>query len=584
VNAPLDVISTTPLTELAEAELGDPHRPEATLSFAYSQEIDESEAFPHDAIRRLYDLKLAGRFVPEELGGSFRSFAELAELLRVLCRRDMTSAVAFGTTFWSFIVWLGGTDEQKRWLADYIINRDGAMCLGYSEKEHGSDLVASGTVAKPTERGYEISGEKWPINRATIGGLCFLLAATDPAAGPRGLSLFMLDKTKLDPSRFSNLPKILTHGMRGSDISGMKFENCPVPSDSVVGGEGAGLELALKGFQITRPLCAALSLGSGDTALRTTLSFAEKRKLYDEFVIDLPHASAALTNAFLDLLIGECVTNSGLRALHVVPEQSSLWSAVVKYFVPTTIEAMIQNLSVILGARYYMREEHEWGTFQRIVRDAAVVSLFDGSTVVNLHSLLLQFRHLARRRFSANDQEARLKQIYALDAPVPRVNGKKMGLVSSQANDALEGVEFSLNQVKERGAKTLDPRDLEGVVFFGEKLQHAVAEHKARFSDAQFEHGHLQSAAMFREAQKYCAMHAAASCLHSWVWNPAGGSAFFAKGKWLVPALARIFDAHLNIHEDAYLDAPRPELLEELRRLQRDNRMFSIRASQLATH
>ena len=61
----------------------------------------------------------------------------------------------------------------------------------------------------------------------------------------------------------------------------------------------------------------------------------------------------------------DCVTNAGLRSLHVVPEQSSLWASIVKYFVPTTtIKTMIQNLSVVLGARYYMREEHEFGTFQ----------------------------------------------------------------------------------------------------------------------------------------------------------------------------------------------------------------------------
>ena len=92
----------------------------------------------------------------------------------------------------------------------------------------------------------------------------------------------------------------------------------------------------------------------------------------------------------------------------MAPEQSSLWASIVKYFVPTTIETMIQNLSVVLGARYYMREEHEFGTFQRVLRDAAVVSLFDGSTVVNLHALMLQFRHLARRRVRG-DQGLRIR-------------------------------------------------------------------------------------------------------------------------------------------------------------------------------
>jgi alkylation response protein AidB-like acyl-CoA dehydrogenase len=577
-------VTKTALTEVLESQLGDPKNPGNPLSFAYSQKIDETEQFPEEAIRWLYDRQLARHYVPEELGGSFRSFAELGEVIRVLSRRDVSSAVAFSTLFWSFLAWVGGTDEQKRWLAKYILERQGTMCLAYSERQHGADLAASDTVARRTANGFEITGEKWPINRATVGGLCFVLATTDRTAGPRGLSLFMLDKGDLDPKLYSNFPKILTHGLRGSDISGIKFEHCPVSAQSLLGGEGEGLQLALRGFQITRALCAAISLGAGDTALRTTLSFALNRKLYDQLVIDLPHAAAVLSDAFLDLLICDCVTNAGLRSFHVVPEQSSLWASIVKYFVPTTIETMIQNLSVVLGARYYMREEHEFGTFQRVLRDAAVVSLFDGSTVVNLHALMLQFRHLARRGVRG-DQGSRLGQIFDMNTAVPAWNGQRLSLVSTQANDALEGIEYSLEHLKsERAENTANPAEIDRILAFGKKLMHEIRAHSDNFAESEFEHGHLQSAAMFRAAQRYCALHAAASCLHSWIWNRTNSSAFFASGAWLVPALARIFDKHLDIHHDDVIDASRPELLQELRNVYRDNRMFSVSAAVLGSN
>jgi alkylation response protein AidB-like acyl-CoA dehydrogenase len=227
--------------------------------------------------------------------------------------------------------------------------------------------------------------------------VCYLLATTDEAAGPRKLSLFMVDKSRLDKAHCSNLPKAPTHGLRGSDISGIRFENCLIPSDAVMGPRGVGLEIALKCFQITRALCAPFSLGAGDTALRTTLHFASGRTLYGERVIDIPHCAGTLSDAFVDLLICDCVTASGLRAFHAVPEQISIWSAVVKYFVPTAVESMIQRLGGDGGTRIHARRARV-GTFQRIVRDAPIVSIFDGSTVVNLHALLLQFRQLARRR------------------------------------------------------------------------------------------------------------------------------------------------------------------------------------------
>lgn len=573
------------LIENLEAKLGDPNNPDNPLSFAYFQKIDETDRFPEEATRWIDDLELGRHLVPEAFGGSFRSLAEFAEVMRVLARRDLTCAVGFAIRFWAFLVWVGGTDEQKRWLASYLMDRRGAINLLYTEKEHGSDLVANGAVALRTPDGYEITGEKWPINSATVADLCFLLAATDPASPTSGLSLFMLDKRDLDPGRYSHLPKVLTHGLRGGDISGLKFDRCPIPTRSVLGREGGGLELALKGFQITRALCAGFSLGVGDTALRTTLNFATRRRLYGDLVIGLPHAAQVLSDALLDMIICECVTNSGLRAFHVVPEQVSVWSPVVKFFVPTVVESMMHDISVVLGARHYMREEHQWGVFQKMLRDGSVVSLFDGSTVVNLHALLLQFRHLARRSAAPGDQEARLRKIYGLDGPVPIFDGHRMSLVSLFANDALAGVGHTLEQLKTTGEERgLGAEDIERIAFLGEKLLQEIAAHRDRFVESEFEHGHQQSPALFRAAKRYCAMHAAASCLHSWVWNRTGGSSFFARGRWLVPALARIFDKHLGGHDEDLIDAHRSEVVEELLRLHRENRMFSIGASRLAAH
>ena len=230
-----------------------------------------------------------------------------------------------------------------------------------------------------------------------------------------------------------------------------------------------------------------------------------------------------------------------------------------------------------------MREEHDWGVFQKMLRDGSIVSVFDGSTVVNLHALQLQFRHLTRRPLAPGDQDERLDQIYGLESLVPTLDGRKLRLVSLQANDALAGVEHSLERLKTRRDEDgIDADDIDRIGFLGGKLLEAIAAHHDKFAKSEFEHGHHQSAAMFRTAKKYCALHAAASCLHTWVWNPDSGSSFFRRGKWLVPALARLFDEHLNVHEEELIDAARPEISSELRRLHQENRMFSILEARLA--
>src|SRR4030095_4250720 len=121
----------------------------------------------------------------------------------------------------------------------------------------------------------------------------------------------------------------------------------------------------LKSFQITRTLFSGLSLGAADRALRTALRFPLSRGLSGNGAHGLPHARATLVDAFLDLLSCDCVAISAARALHVVPDQTSFWSAVAKYYVPAPVEKMIGHLSALLGASAFLREDQRGGVFEK---------------------------------------------------------------------------------------------------------------------------------------------------------------------------------------------------------------------------
>jgi alkylation response protein AidB-like acyl-CoA dehydrogenase len=575
------------LAEELERDLGDPCNPESVMSFKQVIELDELEAFPETELTWLYNWKLHHYYIPTNCGGEFTSFEEFIAFVRVMSRRDLTTSISFTTLFWSFLTWMAGTDEQKQELAQFMKDTNGAMCLSYSERAHGSDLLASDVTATKVLGGYLLNGEKWPINRATISGVTFVLAKTDAEAGSRSLSLFMVKKSELDPETYSNLPKIKTHGIRGSDMSGIRFDDCFIPEKMRLGKEGMGLELALKGFQITRALCAAFSQGAADTALRTTLKFTLGRQLYGKTVFDIPHPRRTLVNAFLDILICDCANIGAGRGFHVVPEQFSVWSAVVKYFVTVTLEKMVQDVSVVLGARYYMREEHDFGIFQKVMRDNAIISVFDGSSIVNLHSLILQRRHLAkfRARRDAQSMEAiatRLQTTFTLDQPVPQFAPERLELFSRGADDVLQGLEIALEQLHSLEPQPdLEPEVLEQI----EVLTHAVlAELNAQddfLATAAFEHGHDQSPESFELAKKYCMLHAAAACVHMWLHNRKTLGEFFANGRWLVLSLRRLLVAvnpALNL-PPRIDDEP---IAQELLKLYAEDRMFSIVPFQLA--
>jgi alkylation response protein AidB-like acyl-CoA dehydrogenase len=575
------------VAERLEKDLGNPDQPDSTMSFAKVLAIDESEEFPQTEIDWLYNWKLQHQYIPVNCGGEFTSFEELVAFVRVLGRRDLTIGIAMTTLFWSFITWMSGNDQQKKLLAQCIKDEQGTMCLGYSEKEHGADLISGDLTAKKVEGGYILNGEKWPINRATRSTISYILAKTEPEGGARCLSLFMVDKRQLDPTQYYNLPKILTHGIRASDMSGIGFKDCFVPDSMLLKEEGAGLEIALKGFQITRTLCAAFSHGAVDTALRTTLKFALNRRLYDTTVFGMPQPRKVLTDAFLDLLICDCETISSARGFHVVPEQFSVWAAVVKYFVPVQLENTANALSAVLGARFYMRETSNLGIFQKALRDNAIISVFDGSTVVNLHALILQFRQLAKYRARRNDKimagiQSRLETIFSLDQPVPVFEPNKLELFGRGADDVLQGLEIAIAQLQSlKGNSDINEEVFEQLVTLSNMVLEELNAHDEQITNSKFEYGHNQSPELFEMAKTYCTLHTATACLLMWLYNRETLGDFFKKGEWLVLSLHRLLRSLRPLPyfiSEAYLE----NLAQEMVKLYREEKMFSIVPFQLA--
>ncbi len=573
--------------EALEKDLGDPLNPDNPLSYKRVIEIDESEEFPHEEIRWLYDWKLQHYYIPTDCGGEFTSFEEFVAFVRVLSRRDQTIGIAFTTLFWSFLNWMAGTPEQKQKLARFIMDDYGAMCLGYSEKEHGSDLINGDLTATKVEGGYILNGEKWPINRATISGISFILAKTDANGGPKCLTLFMVDKRQLDPEKYYNLPKIYTHGVRASDMSGIGFKDCFVPDSMRLREEGDGLELALKGFQITRMLCAAFSHGAADTALRTTLSFAVNRVIYNKTVMDLPQPRRTLVDAFLDILICDCETIPAARGFHIIPEQFSVWASVVKYFVTVRLEEMVNSVYVVLGSRFYMREEHEFGIFQKLLRDNSIISMFDGSSIVNLHALILQLRPLTKYRAKRNSRtmsalKTRLEAIFSLEKSVPPFEPNNLELFGRGMDDSLQGLEIALDMLEGlKDSQEVDAEILENLLMLGNLVLEELNAHDEQISQSKFEYGHDQSPELFEIAKKYCTLHAASACLHTWLYNRSILGEFFARGEWLVLSLHRLLRTLRPLPytlSEVYVE----NVAQELLKLYRENQHFSIAPFQLA--
>ncbi|WP_281989622.1 acyl-CoA dehydrogenase family protein [Aquimarina aggregata] len=574
------------IVEELEQFLESPFDESSAISFKKSAELDENEIFPHQEIKELHKWRYNEYYIPEEFGGKLKSFEELLFLTRMISRRDLSISITDAhTLLGSLPVWIAGSEEQKEELAEAIRNSRSA-CLAVTERSHGSDLNSNGVYAvQSDDEVYHLTGEKWPINKATLTDILCVLAKTNDKKDSRSLSILMVDKEKLTPDTFSYRPKINTLGIKGCDISGIVFDNAVLPKNALVGKEGAGLEITLKGFQITRTLCAGLSLGAADTALRTTLNFVLKRQLYGKTVFDIQHSRHTLAKSFIDILSCDCLAIASSRGLHEITSQFSVWSAIVKNYIPQKVEQSIQELSVILGSRFYFRDDHDYGVFQKMMRDNSIISLFDGSTIINKHSLSLQLKFLAKKRAKSRgiDLEEKLEKIFSLNKDVSNINFDKLDLFSKGNNIVLQGIEFALSKLGNlKGKSNVSPKTLSEILNLTIDLISNLMDLENKVDKLPVvESGHNLETEYFDLAQDYCQLHTAATSVFMWIYNQEELGPYFAKGEWLVLALQRTLDSFTIYKKELdkeYLENTAKHLLE----LHQEGKLFSITPFQLS--
>ena len=327
------------------------------------------------------------------------------------------------------------------------------VAWGLTEREHGSDLLAGEMTAVPVVGGYRVDGEKWLINNATRGDIVSLLVRTDPAAGPRGFSVLLFDKRTARTGTYRCLPKVPTHGIRGADISGISVRG-QVPARALIGSEGSGIETVLTALQLTRTVCAALSLGAGDQAVGLAAEFTAGRLLYGRSLIELPHVRRTLGRACATLLAAEAVTTVAARAIQALPGEMSVVSAVTKSFVPARVDELITDCGELLGARAFLTDTYADGRFSKLERDHRVVGIFDGTTVVNQNLVINHAAALARGYRSGRADIAGLELAADLRLPLPAPDPGALRLVATagcSVTQALPGVVREVRRAVDTG-------------------------------------------------------------------------------------------------------------------------------------
>jgi isovaleryl-CoA dehydrogenase len=297
--------NTKPSLDFALGETADMLR-ETVASFAKAEiapradEIDRKNEFPRDLWPKLGALGLHGITVEEEYGGSGLGYLEHCVAMEEISRASASVGLSYGAHSNLCVNQLrrNGSDAQKRAYLPKLISGEHVGALAMSEPGAGSDVVSMKTRAEKKGDRYVLNGSKFWITNGPVAETLIVYAKTDPAAGPRGITAFLIEKGM---KGFTTAQKLDKLGMRGSDTGELVFQDCEVPEENVLGEVGQGVKILMSGLDYERAVLAAGPLGIMQAALDVVLPYVHERKQFGQPIGEFQLVQGKLADMYVTM-------------------------------------------------------------------------------------------------------------------------------------------------------------------------------------------------------------------------------------------------------------------------------------------
>ena len=248
-----------------------------------AEEIDRTNVFPRQLWPQMGALGLHGITVEEEWGGSGLGYLEHVVAVEEISRGSASVGLSYGAHSNLCVnqIRRNGTEEQKRRYLPKLISGEHVGALAMSESGSGSDVVSMKLRADKKGDRYVLNGTKMWITNGPIADTLVVYARTDANAGPRGITAFIIEKGF---KGFKTAQKLDKLGMRGSDTGELVFQDCEVPEENILGGEGRGVNVLMSGLDYERVVLAAGPIGIMQASLDAVIPYVHERRQFGEAI------------------------------------------------------------------------------------------------------------------------------------------------------------------------------------------------------------------------------------------------------------------------------------------------------------